>query len=160
MLPAKSHSLAPPAVSPGVAPGRGGKGSSAGGWGTLNRITAQPNSWHSCWACVLRDRRHAKSLRLSHPRREARSVTYTPCAPGGASRGGLTPGVPVATVSVGGARNAGLLAARILAAHDEELLGRMRDFQHDLNDQATEKGKRLRAKVDGAAGGFGFGSGK
>ncbi|MEU6812608.1 5-(carboxyamino)imidazole ribonucleotide mutase [Streptomyces sp. NPDC046831] len=69
-------------------------------------------------------------------------------------------GVPVATVSVGGARNAGLLAARILAVHDEELLGRIRDFQQDLNDQATEKGKRLRAKVDGAAGGFGFGGGK
>ncbi|MFD4574135.1 5-(carboxyamino)imidazole ribonucleotide mutase [Streptomyces sp. NPDC058417] len=67
-------------------------------------------------------------------------------------------GVPVATVSVGGARNAGLLAARILAAHDEDLLARMREFQQDLNDQATEKGKRLRAKVDSASsGGFGFG---
>src|SRR6476620_4294241 len=55
-------------------------------------------------------------------------------------------GVPVATVSVGGARNAGLLAARILAAHDGELLARMREFQQELNDQATEKGKRLRSK--------------
>ncbi|MDC0767942.1 5-(carboxyamino)imidazole ribonucleotide mutase [Streptomyces sp. HD] len=68
-------------------------------------------------------------------------------------------GVPVATVSVAGARNAGLLAARILATQDDELLGRMREFQQDLNDQATEKGKRLRAKVEGA-GGFGFGAGK
>ncbi|MGW2700587.1 5-(carboxyamino)imidazole ribonucleotide mutase [Streptomyces sp. NPDC001340] len=66
-------------------------------------------------------------------------------------------GVPVATVSVAGARNAGLLAARMLAAHDEDLLQKMRDFQQDLNDQATEKGKRLRTKVEGAAGGFGFG---
>ncbi|MEV1022408.1 5-(carboxyamino)imidazole ribonucleotide mutase [Streptomyces sp. NPDC050264] len=66
-------------------------------------------------------------------------------------------GVPVATVSVGGARNAGLLAARILAAHDEELQGRMREFQQELNDQATEKGKRLRTKVEGAGAGFGFG---
>jgi 5-(carboxyamino)imidazole ribonucleotide mutase len=66
-------------------------------------------------------------------------------------------GVPVATVSVAGARNAGLLAARILAASDEELLGRMREFQQELNDQATEKGKRLRAKVDGSGDGFGFG---
>ncbi|MFJ8855334.1 5-(carboxyamino)imidazole ribonucleotide mutase [Streptomyces sp. NPDC102437] len=65
-------------------------------------------------------------------------------------------GVPVATVSVGGARNAGLLAARILAAHDGELLARMREFQQDLNDQATEKGKRLRSKVQGADS-FGFG---
>ncbi|MFC0847965.1 5-(carboxyamino)imidazole ribonucleotide mutase [Streptomyces noboritoensis] len=65
-------------------------------------------------------------------------------------------GVPVATVSVGGARNAGLLAARILAAHDPELLARMREFQQELNDQATEKGRRLRAKVESSAS-FGFG---
>ncbi|MDG4858830.1 5-(carboxyamino)imidazole ribonucleotide mutase [Streptomyces sp. T-3] len=64
-------------------------------------------------------------------------------------------GVPVATVSVAGARNAGLLAARMLAAHDPELLVRMREFQQELNDQATEKGKRLRAKVEGS-GSFGF----
>jgi 5-(carboxyamino)imidazole ribonucleotide mutase len=67
-------------------------------------------------------------------------------------------GVPVATVSVGGARNAGLLAVRILAASDPDLLARMRDFQQELNEQATEKGKRLRAKVHGA-GGFGFSAG-
>jgi 5-(carboxyamino)imidazole ribonucleotide mutase len=66
-------------------------------------------------------------------------------------------GVPVATVSVGGARNAGLLAARMLAAHDEELLARMREFQQELNQQATEKGKRLRSKVESAGAGFGFG---
>ncbi|MGP4010359.1 5-(carboxyamino)imidazole ribonucleotide mutase [Streptomyces sp. 4N124] len=66
-------------------------------------------------------------------------------------------GVPVATVSVAGARNAGLLAARILAAHDEELLGKMRAFQQELNDQATEKGRRLRGKVEGTNG-FGFGT--
>jgi 5-(carboxyamino)imidazole ribonucleotide mutase len=65
-------------------------------------------------------------------------------------------GVPVATVSVAGARNAGLLAVRILAAHDAELLTRMRAFQNELNEQATEKGKRLRAKVEGGNG-FGFG---
>jgi 5-(carboxyamino)imidazole ribonucleotide mutase len=64
-------------------------------------------------------------------------------------------GVPVATVSIGGARNAGLLAVRMLAAHDEELFERMRHFQEDLNQQATEKGKRLRNKVAGQ-GSFGF----
>ncbi|MGX1852736.1 5-(carboxyamino)imidazole ribonucleotide mutase [Streptomyces sp. NBC_01456] len=68
-------------------------------------------------------------------------------------------GVPVATVSVGGARNAGLLAARILATADAELLGRMREFQQELNDQATEKGKRLRNKV-ASPDGFGFGGGR
>lgn len=65
-------------------------------------------------------------------------------------------GVPVATVSIAGARNAGLLAVRMLAAHDEELRERMRHFQDELNEQATDKGKRLRAKVEGATG-FGFG---
>ncbi|MFF8379920.1 5-(carboxyamino)imidazole ribonucleotide mutase [Streptomyces sp. NPDC015661] len=64
-------------------------------------------------------------------------------------------GIPVATVSVAGARNAGLLAARILAASDAELRARMTEFLQDLNDQATEKGKRLRAKVEGSAS-FGF----
>ena len=41
-------------------------------------------------------------------------------------------GVPVATVSIGGARNAGLLAVRILAASDTALLKKMENFQDDL----------------------------
>jgi 5-(carboxyamino)imidazole ribonucleotide mutase len=57
-------------------------------------------------------------------------------------------GVPVATVSIGGARNAGLLAVRMIAAHDPELQRRMSAFQDELNELATEKGRRLRAKVD------------
>lgn len=44
----------------------------------------------------------------------------------------------------------------MLAAHDTELQARMRDFQQELNDQATEKGKRLRTKVANAES-FGFG---
>lgn len=57
-------------------------------------------------------------------------------------------GVPVATVAVGGARNAGLLAVRILAAADTAagaaLRARMTEFQQDLYDQAKAKGPRLR----------------
>ncbi|MEV1006676.1 5-(carboxyamino)imidazole ribonucleotide mutase [Streptomyces sp. NPDC049881] len=61
-------------------------------------------------------------------------------------------GVPVATVSIGGARNAGLLAVRLLAAHDEALLTRMQEFQLSLREQATEKGRRLRAaRAEGPA---------
>ncbi|MDT0346830.1 5-(carboxyamino)imidazole ribonucleotide mutase [Streptomyces litchfieldiae] len=60
-------------------------------------------------------------------------------------------GVPVATVSVGGAKNAGLLAVRILAAHDPALAERMRDYQRGLREQAAEKGRLLRAGL--AAGG-------
>ncbi|MFC1416977.1 5-(carboxyamino)imidazole ribonucleotide mutase [Streptacidiphilus cavernicola] len=65
-------------------------------------------------------------------------------------------GVPVATVSIGGARNAGLLAVRQLAAFDPDLAEKMRDFQQELNNQATDKGKKLRAKV-GGGNSFGFG---
>ncbi|WP_344596807.1 5-(carboxyamino)imidazole ribonucleotide mutase [Actinomadura vinacea] len=56
-------------------------------------------------------------------------------------------GVPVATVAVGAARNAGLLAVRILAASDEALQAKMRDFQRDLYDQAKAKGARLRESL-------------
>ncbi|MDQ1604792.1 MAG: 5-(carboxyamino)imidazole ribonucleotide mutase [Actinomycetota bacterium] len=61
-------------------------------------------------------------------------------------------GVPVATVSVGGARNAGLLAVRILAASDSALQQRMTDFQGELADQARVKGASLRRHVSGAVG--------
>ncbi|WP_291381044.1 5-(carboxyamino)imidazole ribonucleotide mutase [Demequina sp.] len=57
-------------------------------------------------------------------------------------------GVPVATVSIGGARNAGLLAARILGAGDGPeavaLRERMRAFQDQLRATAEVKGARLR----------------
>lgn len=53
-------------------------------------------------------------------------------------------GVPVATVAVGNARNAGLLAVRILAASDRDLLERMGEFQRSLRDTALEKGARVR----------------
>ena len=53
-------------------------------------------------------------------------------------------GVPVATVAVGGARNAGLLAVRILAASDADLQRRMRQFQESLADAARAKGRVVR----------------
>ncbi len=56
-------------------------------------------------------------------------------------------GVPVATVAVGGARNAGLLAVRILAAADPALRERMEEFQANLKAQAYAKGERLRAEA-------------
>ena len=56
-------------------------------------------------------------------------------------------GVPVATVAVGGARNAGLLAVRILAAADEDLRARMLAFQQQLRDAAQAKGAALRAEL-------------
>ncbi|MEQ4205203.1 5-(carboxyamino)imidazole ribonucleotide mutase [Actinopolymorpha sp. B9G3] len=55
-------------------------------------------------------------------------------------------GVPVATVAVGNARNAGLLAVRILGAGDVALRDRMAGFQADLESQARAKGDALAAK--------------
>ncbi|WP_026931013.1 5-(carboxyamino)imidazole ribonucleotide mutase [Glycomyces tenuis] len=56
-------------------------------------------------------------------------------------------GVPVATVSIGGARNAGLLAVRILAASDEALRERMSNYQVDLERMVSEKDANLRYKL-------------
>jgi 5-(carboxyamino)imidazole ribonucleotide mutase len=56
-------------------------------------------------------------------------------------------GVPVATVAVGGARNAGLLAVRILAASDSALRARMTEFQEELRRQALAKGAALREQT-------------
>jgi 5-(carboxyamino)imidazole ribonucleotide mutase len=53
-------------------------------------------------------------------------------------------GVPVATVAIGGARNAGLLALRILAVHDSELRRAMSEYQGELNAQAKAKGQHVR----------------
>ncbi len=54
-------------------------------------------------------------------------------------------GVPVATVAIGNARNAGLLAVRILAATDEALRSKMERFQAELAVKVREKGKAVRA---------------
>jgi 5-(carboxyamino)imidazole ribonucleotide mutase len=53
-------------------------------------------------------------------------------------------GIPVATVGVGKARNAGLLAIRILAASDDKLRARMREYQDSLAEIVREKDARLR----------------
>lgn len=54
-------------------------------------------------------------------------------------------GVPVATVAIGGARNAGLLAARMLAISDGDVRRAMVDFQSELNATAKAKGQNLHA---------------
>ncbi|GLY21974.1 N5-carboxyaminoimidazole ribonucleotide mutase [Micromonospora sp. NBRC 101691] len=56
-------------------------------------------------------------------------------------------GVPVATVSIGGARNAGLLAVRILAAADPTLRERMTAYQVGLEQLVAEKEAALRASL-------------
>jgi len=56
-------------------------------------------------------------------------------------------GVPVATMAVGGARNAGLFAARVLATYDPDLMVAMREFQTQLGVQAKAKGAALRSSL-------------
>ena len=58
-------------------------------------------------------------------------------------------GVPVATVSIGGARNAGLLAVRILGSSDAALRERMEAFQSDLASMVLAKDAALRDRLLG-----------
>ncbi len=56
-------------------------------------------------------------------------------------------GIPVATVSIGGAKNAGLLAVRILATSDDDLADRVEAFALDLEAQVEEKNDRLKGSL-------------
>jgi 5-(carboxyamino)imidazole ribonucleotide mutase len=55
-------------------------------------------------------------------------------------------GIPVATVGIGNARNAGLLAVRILATADAELRGALDRYRDDLAEVVREKDRRLRSR--------------
>jgi 5-(carboxyamino)imidazole ribonucleotide mutase len=57
-------------------------------------------------------------------------------------------GVPVAAVAIGNARNAALLAVRILASSDERLAEAMLDYQSSLREVARSKGQAVRAAAD------------
>ena len=56
-------------------------------------------------------------------------------------------GVPVATVAVGGAENAGILAAQILAVGDAALSARLEQFKRDMAAQVADKDARLQTKL-------------
>ncbi|WP_372469414.1 5-(carboxyamino)imidazole ribonucleotide mutase [Microbacterium maritypicum] len=56
-------------------------------------------------------------------------------------------GIPVATVSIGGARNAGLLAARILGTADPDLADRVEAYSRELEAQVEEKNERLKGSL-------------
>ena len=56
-------------------------------------------------------------------------------------------GVPVATVSIGGARNAGILAARILSTSDEALAGRLADYATSLEQLVADKNTALASRL-------------
>ena len=52
-------------------------------------------------------------------------------------------GIPVATVAIGGAKNAGLLAAKILAVSDHDLLARLKEYSAKMADEVAAKDARL-----------------
>lgn len=58
-------------------------------------------------------------------------------------------GVPVATVSIGGAKNAGLLAVRILGTGDQALVAKMADYQERMAAEVERKDEALRARLMG-----------
>lgn len=60
-------------------------------------------------------------------------------------------GVPTATVSIDGAKNAGLLAVRTLAVADDRLLEQMVDFQENMRQQVMEKDANLQNKLMGGS---------
>jgi len=55
----------------------------------------------------------------------------------------MPPGVPVATVAINGARNAGILAAQMLATGNDELLDRIHDFKEALRKTVLDKTDQL-----------------
>ncbi len=57
-------------------------------------------------------------------------------------------GIPVATVSIGGARNAGILAARILGSGDAALTAKLADFARSLEAVVAEKDSALKVAVE------------
>ena len=54
-------------------------------------------------------------------------------------------GIPVATVAINGAANAGILAAKILATSDAELLERLKAYSEKLKNQVVAKAEKLDA---------------
>jgi 5-(carboxyamino)imidazole ribonucleotide mutase len=56
-------------------------------------------------------------------------------------------GIPVATVSIGGARNAGILAARILGSFDEALSTKLQAFTESLKVSVAEKNEKLKSQI-------------
>ncbi|MBX3312302.1 MAG: 5-(carboxyamino)imidazole ribonucleotide mutase [Microbacteriaceae bacterium] len=59
----------------------------------------------------------------------------------------MPPGIPVATVSIAGAKNAGLLAARILGANDKDLAEKLDTYQADLKVMVAEKNEKLQSGI-------------
>ena len=60
----------------------------------------------------------------------------------------MPPGVPVATVAINGAKNAGILAVEILAVHDENLRQKLIQYKKEMNDKVLEKAEKLNREFE------------
>jgi len=56
----------------------------------------------------------------------------------------MPPGIPVATVAINGARNAGILAAQMIATGDQDIMGRLIGFKEDLKGKIINANKELK----------------
>jgi 5-(carboxyamino)imidazole ribonucleotide mutase len=56
-------------------------------------------------------------------------------------------GIPVATVAINGAKNAGILAAQILAGKEPELRAKLKDYKAKMAQQVEEKNKKVQEAV-------------
>ncbi len=59
----------------------------------------------------------------------------------------MPPGVPVATVGIGGAKNAGILAAQMLAISDDELKGGLEEYKKKLENKVSEMNEELKSSL-------------
>lgn len=57
-------------------------------------------------------------------------------------------GIPVATVALDGAKNAGILSAQIIAVSNPELMEKIIDFKNELKNQVIEKSKKLKKELN------------
>ena len=55
----------------------------------------------------------------------------------------MPPGIPVATMAINGAKNAGILAAKMLAAHDSSVLKRVISYSENMEATVLEKAEKL-----------------
>jgi phosphoribosylamine--glycine ligase len=57
----------------------------------------------------------------------------------------MPPGIPVATMAIGkpGARNAGILAAQIIATSETQLAGKLEEFKQEMTRQVEQKAKKI-----------------
>lgn len=58
----------------------------------------------------------------------------------------MPPGIPVATVAVDGAKNAGILAASIIGVHDKEVIKKLKEYKLSLKKQVLKKAEKLELK--------------